>query len=209
MRHQNRAVPGPASSATARRRQQLLRQHDIYPLARYRLVRRIGVCPLRRRLLNTAYPNLILGRCSLSFLKISGDFGTAASDCSRLLSGALSADNATTSPRESRRRVRVAQASRERERGDYDKGGLTAAGDLACTAAVAYAPSDRSGGRLSVPYCTAGCQPEDPPIRVGTTRRGFISAYASENFAMEFGKCDSALDRTVSCCEACPPVPSK
>jgi hypothetical protein len=116
VRHQNRAVPGPASSATARRRQQLLRQHDIYPLARYRLVRRTGVCPLRRRLLNTAYPNLILGRCSLSFLKISGDFGTAASDCSRLFSGASSADNANTSPRESRRRVRVAQASRERER---------------------------------------------------------------------------------------------
>jgi hypothetical protein len=136
VRHQNRAVPGPASSATARRRQQLLRQHDIYPLARYRLVRRIGVCPLRRRLLNTG----ILGRCSLSFLKISGDFGTAASDCSRFLAGASSADNANTSPRESRRRVRVAQASRERERGDYDKAGADGRSDLACTAAVAYAP---------------------------------------------------------------------
>ena len=82
-----RAVPGPASSATARRRQQLLRQ-------RYLASRAISArpsdlrLPTRRRLLNTAYPNLILGRCSLSFLKISGDFGTAASDCSRLPSGA-------------------------------------------------------------------------------------------------------------------------
>ena len=37
------------------------------------------------------------------------------------------------------------------------KRGLTAAGDLACTAAVAYALSYGSDGRLSIPHCTAGC----------------------------------------------------
>jgi hypothetical protein len=39
------------------------------------------------------------------------------------------------------------------------KQGLTAAGGLACAAAVAYARS--FGGRLSVPHCTAGYQSDD------------------------------------------------
>ena len=37
------------------------------------------------------------------------------------------------------------------------KRGLMAAKDLACAPAVAYAPSDGSGGRLWVPHCIAGC----------------------------------------------------
>jgi hypothetical protein len=40
------------------------------------------------------------------------------------------------------------------------KRGLTAAGDLA-RARSAYAPTDGSGGRLSVSHCVAGCQSED------------------------------------------------
>lgn len=41
------------------------------------------------------------------------------------------------------------------------KRGLTAAKDLACGPAVAYASSDGSGGRLWVPHCVAGCPAED------------------------------------------------
>jgi hypothetical protein len=56
-------------------------------------------------------------------------------------------------------------------RGTTTKRGLAAAGDLACTAAVAYAPSYGSDGRLLIPHCTAGCESEGLAPRGADSRQ--------------------------------------